>query len=181
VAADPIYQLGPGPEYSPGTGAGTFRIPSVAEGIVFYLDPSDPPAEITLTGLFNTSGEKVWCIPVTRSTFACSAEGELQGNFGDNQDEGQANGQGWDGSGSLGYGPNDNDPIIQLVNGPADGPAALFQTANFGNDPPLGPASVPEPGSLILLANALLIFFVTTRRLQQSGWCRENNRGKLTR
>jgi len=43
----------------------------------------------------------------------------------------------------------------------------LFQTVSIGNDPPLGPASVPEPGSLILLASALLIFSVTTRRLRR--------------
>ena len=174
VVADPIYHLGPGAEYSPGAGVGTFTIPAVAEGIVFYLDPSDPPTEITLTRLFNTSGEKVWCIAVTRSTFACSAEGELQGNFGGNQDSGDPNGDG---------------PITHLVNGLADDPVSLFQTASSGNDVvnglgdhpvslfqtastgsdlPAGPASVPEPGSLFLLASALISFGIAGRRRTRS-------------
>ena len=104
---------------------------------------------------------------MTRSTFACSIEGGLQLYQGDDQDQGQANGHGSGGSGSPGYDPNDNDPITQLVNNPGDGPTVLFQTVSIGNDPPLGPASVPEPGSLILLASALLIFSVTTRRLRR--------------
>ena len=153
VAADPIYYLGPGVEYSPGTGAGTFMIPSVAEGIVFYLDPSDPPTEITLTRLFNTSGEKVWCIAVTRSTFACSAEGELQGNFGGNQHSGDPNGDG---------------RITHLVNELADDPVSLFQTASTGSYLPAGPASVPEPGSLFLLASALISFGIAGRRRTRS-------------
>src|SRR5438046_8453631 len=77
VAADPIYHLGLGAQYSPGNGIGTFIIPSVAQGLLFYLDADDRSAEITLTGLFNTSGEKVQCIAVTRFAFACSAEAAL--------------------------------------------------------------------------------------------------------
>ena len=37
VAADPIYHLGRG-QYSPGNGIGTFIIPSVRRGFLFYLD-----------------------------------------------------------------------------------------------------------------------------------------------
>ena len=165
AAADPIYHLGPG-TYGAGP-IGTFMIPSVAQGLLFYLDANEPPTEITLTGLNNNLGEKARCIAVTRSTFACSVEGGVQLHQGNNQDQGQANGPGSSGSGSPGYDPNDNDPITQLVNNPGDGSAVLFQTVSIGNDPPLGPASVPEPGSLILLASALLIFSVTTRRLRR--------------
>ncbi len=165
AAADPIYHLGPG-TYGSGP-IGTFTIPSVAQGLLFYLDPNGPPTEVTLTGLDNNFGEKARCIAVTRSTFACSIEGGLQLYQGDDQDQGQANGHGSGGSGSPGYDPNDTDSITQLVNNPGDGPTVLFQTVSIGNDPPLGPASVPEPGSLILLANALFIFSVTTRRLRR--------------
>lgn len=154
VAADPIYHLGPGTQYSPGTAAGTFSIPSVAEGIVFYLDADNPPTEITLTGLFNTSGEKVRCIAVTRFAFACSAEAALHAHQGDHDDEGQLNGRGANSDGSL----------TQLLNSSGDDPASLFQTASIGNDPPAGPASVPEPGSLLLLASALISFGIAGRR-----------------
>jgi hypothetical protein len=160
--ADPIYHLGRGDGSGTYDGGpiGTFIIPSVAQGILLYLNADDPLTEITLTGLNQNFGEKLRCIAVTRSTFACSAEAAFQDNFGDDQDQWQANGQI--------SGPNESDPIIQLLTGPADGPAALFQTANFTNDLPLGPASVPEPGSLILLASALFIFSITARRQRRS-------------
>jgi hypothetical protein len=58
AAADPIYHLEAGAEYSVASGVGTFIIPSVAEGLLFYLDADDPPTEITLTGLYH-SDDKV--------------------------------------------------------------------------------------------------------------------------
>ena len=166
AAADPIYHLGVG-TYGGGP-IGTFMIPSVAQGLLFYLDAFDPPTEITMTGLDNNFGEKVRCIGVTRSTFACSVERGLQDHHGDDQNEWPANGQGLGGSGSLGYSPNDNGSLTQLVNNSSDGPAAPFQAAGIGNDLWVGAASVPEPGSLILLASALLIFPVAMRRLKRS-------------
>ena len=149
AAADPIYHLVQGAQYSPGNGIGTFIIPSVAQGLLFYLDADDRSAEITLTGLFNTSGEKVRCLAVTRFAFACSAEAALHAHNSDNQDSGD---------------PNGDVPLTHLVNGSGDDPASLFQTASIGNDPPLGPASVPEPGSLFLLASALISFGIARRR-----------------
>jgi len=149
VAADPTYYLVQGAQYSPGNGIGTFIIPSVAQGLLFYLDADDRSAEITLTGLFNTSGEKVRCIAVTRFAFACSAEAVLGAYNGDNPDSGDPNGDGL---------------LTRIVNGSADDPASLFQTASIGNDPPAGPASVPEPGSLFLLASALISFGIARRR-----------------
>src|SRR5947207_14390539 len=53
VAADPIYYLVQGSQYSPGNGIGTFIIPSVAQGLLFYLNADDRSVEITLTGLCN--------------------------------------------------------------------------------------------------------------------------------
>jgi hypothetical protein len=153
VAADPIYHLERG-QYSHGNGIGTFIIPSVAQGLLFYLDADDPPTDLTLTDLFNTSGEKVRCIAVTRFAFACSAEAALHAHGGDNDDERQPNGRGADGDGR----------ITQLVNGSGDDPVSLFQTASIGNDPPAGPASVPEPSSLLLLASALISFGIAGRR-----------------
>jgi hypothetical protein len=166
VAANPIYHLEPGAQYSPGNGIGTFIIPSVAQGLLFYLDADGPANEITLTGLFNTSGEKVRCIAVTRFEFACSAEAALHAHNGDNQDSGDPNGDGLltrivNGSG------DDPASLFQtehVVNGSADDPVSLFQTASIVNDPPAGPASVPEPGSLFLLASALISFGIARRR-----------------
>jgi hypothetical protein len=163
ATANPIYHLGPGAEYSAGSGVGTFAIPSVAQGIVFYLDANDPPPEITLTGLFNTSGEKVRCLAVTRFEFACSAEAALHAHQGDGDERDpdlRANGRGTLGDGSNGNGPN-GDPVTHSANGSAqfqfagDGNDALLQIANFVNDPPAGPASIPEPASLALFASAL--------------------------
>ena len=93
VAADPIYYLVQGAQYSPGNGIGTFIIPSVAQGLLFYLNADDRSVEITLTGLFNASGEKVRCIAVTRFAFACSAEAVLGAYNGDNPDSGDPNGE----------------------------------------------------------------------------------------
>jgi hypothetical protein len=100
--------------------------------------------------------------------FVCSVEGVLQGHHGDDQHEWQANGQGLGGNDSLGHGPNDNDPLTQFVNSPVEDPAALVQTASIGDDPLLGLLTVPEPGSLILLVSALLIFLRHNRRLRRS-------------
>src|SRR5438874_13822819 len=80
VAADPIYYLVQGAQYSPGSGIGTFIIPSVAQGLLFFLNADDRSAEITLTGLINASGEKVRCSAVTMFASACSAEAVL-GSF----------------------------------------------------------------------------------------------------
>jgi hypothetical protein len=164
--ADSIYHLGP--DTYGGGPIGTFLIPSVAQGVLFDLDAYDSPTEMTLTGLDNNFGEKVSCVAATRFIFVCSVEGVLQAHHGDDQHEWQANSQGLGGNDSLGHGLNDNDPITKIGNGPGDGPAALFQTANIGSDPLLGTTSVPEPGSLMLLVSALLIFSVTTRRLRRS-------------
>src|SRR5689334_4452253 len=77
AAADPVYQLGP----RSGDGLiGTFIIPSVAQGLLFYLDAHDSPTDITLTGLYGNFGEKLHCREVTHSTFACSTEGALDAN-----------------------------------------------------------------------------------------------------
>jgi hypothetical protein len=143
----------------------------VAQGLLFYLDSDDRPTEITLTGLYNNFGEKLHCIAVTRSTFACSIEGTLLAHYGDDQDEWQANSQGSGGSGSLGHGPNDNDPTTHLVNGSVSlfGAVNLVQTVNLANDPPAEPSSVPEPGSLMLLAGALLSLRFARRRVQRLG------------
>jgi hypothetical protein len=94
----------------------------------------------------------VRCIAVTRFAFACSAEAAFHAHPGD--DEGQPDGRGpdWDGS------------ITHLVNGSGDDPVSLFQTASIVNDPPAGPASVPEPGSLLLLASALIFCGIAGRR-----------------
>jgi hypothetical protein len=155
VAADPIYHLGRG-QYSPGNGIGTFIIPSVAQGLLLYLNADDPPTDLTLTDLFNTSGEKVRCIAVTRFAFACSAEAALHAHPGD------------DGREPDGWGPDSDGSITHLVNGSGDDPALLFQNASIGNDPPAGPASVPEPGSLLLLASALISFGIAGRRRSRS-------------
>lgn len=162
VAADPIYHLGPSEAHFVGAGVGSFMIPSVAQGVLFPLGAEDPPTEITLTGLFNTSGEKVQCIAVTRFDFACSAEAALHAHPGD--DEGQPNGRGPDSDGSRTQLLNSDGSITQLLNGPGDDPASLFQTASIANDPPAGPASVPEPGSLLLLASALISFGIAGGR-----------------
>src|SRR5204863_864770 len=82
VAADPIYHLGP--EYSVGSGVGSFIIPSVAQGLPFHLDADNPPTEITLTGLYR-SDDKVRCTAVTRSTYACSAGAASLGHDGDDE------------------------------------------------------------------------------------------------
>jgi hypothetical protein len=164
--ADSIYHLGP--DTYGGGPIGTFLIPSVAQGVLFDLDAYDSPTEMTLMGLDNNFGEKVSCVAATRSMFVCSVEGVLQGHHGDDQHEWQANGQGLGGNDSLGHGPNDNDPLTQFVNSPVDDPAALVQTASIGDDPLLGLLTVPEPGSLILLVSALLIFLRHNRRLRRS-------------
>jgi PEP-CTERM motif len=166
VAADPIYYLVQGAQYSPGNGIGTFIIPSVAQGLLFYLNADDRSVEITLTGLFNASGEKVRCIAVTRFGFACSAEAVLGAYNGDNPDSGDPNG---DGLLTRIVNGSADDPASlfqteHVVNGSADDPVSLFQTASIVNDPPAGPASVPEPGSLFLLASALISFGIARRR-----------------
>jgi PEP-CTERM motif len=166
VAADPIYYLVQGAQYSPGNGIGTFIIPSVAQGLLFYLNADDRSVEITLTGLFNASGEKVRCIAVTRFAFACSAEAVLGAYNGDNPDSGDPNG---DGLLTRIVNGSADDPASlfqteHVVNGSADDPVSLFQTASIVNDPPAGPASVPEPGSLFLLASALISFGIARRR-----------------
>jgi hypothetical protein len=164
AAADPIYHLEAG-EYSVTSGVGTFIIPSVAEGLLFYLDADDPPTEITLTGLYH-SDDKVRCIAITRSTYACSTEGTSQADSGDGHGW-QSDGQGSAGNDPLGHGSNGNDPPNSLVNNISFDPPLPFQIANLANDTPAGPTSVPEPGSLILLASALLTLGVTTRRLRR--------------
>ncbi len=155
-----------GAQYSPGNGIGTFIIPSVAQGLLFYLNANDRSVEITLTGLFNASGEKVRCIAVTRFGFACSAEAVLGAYNGDNPDSGDPNG---DGLLTRIVNGSADDPASlfqteHVVNGSADDPVSLFQTASIVNDPPAGPASVPEPGSLFLLASALISFGIARRR-----------------
>jgi len=58
-----IYHLGPGAQYSPGKGIGTFIIPSVRRGFLFYLDTEPVRPRSRWRGY--TSGEKVRCIAET--------------------------------------------------------------------------------------------------------------------
>src|SRR5262249_31119647 len=175
LAANPVYHLGPGAEYSLGSGIGTFVIPSVAQGLLFYLDADNPPTEVTLTGLYSNFGEKLQCIAVTRSTFACSVEGALHAANGNEQDGWQANGGSSKGNGPLGHGSNNSNgstgdnPITDLGNGSGGDLSSLvlFQTAPRGTDLAAGPTSVPGPGSLILLVSALLSLAITTSGLRR--------------
>jgi hypothetical protein len=113
ATADLIYHLEAGAEYSVTSGVGTFIIPSVAEGLLFYLDVDDPPTEITLTGLYH-SDDKVRCIAITQSTYACSTEGTSLADSGDGHGW-QSDGQGSTGNDPLGHGSNENDPTNSLV------------------------------------------------------------------
>jgi len=190
VAADPIYHLRPGVQYTPGNGIGTFSIPTIAEGLLFQFNAYDPPTEITLTGLYPTFGEKVRCLAVTRSAFACSIEGATDAHYGDvdtrqsngwgsgangpvgsgangdrNDDDWRASGRDSGTNGPVNGGLNGDDPIDHVLTELGDGSNLLFQTANLANDSPVG---VPEPGSLLLLGSALLTFGAVARHKRRS-------------
>ena len=172
VAAVPISDLGPGTQYASASArADTFTIPADGEGVVFHLDPDELFTIIfkayggsEFTHICKKSGVEGW------SWFAraCAELAALHAHDAD-ADEWQPNG----------WGSVSDDLTTQLVDGWGDDPVSRFQTNNLGNgsllqtaylgtDSPLGPASVPEPGSLLLLGSALLTFSIMTRRLSEA-------------